>query len=237
MNRREIHISDSTAAAAAIEVLMSSNPRVMLQMPAVHTLIAPPTQAGIQALNSTKNRLPAKNYGSAIGSLARFHALGDREHLPSEFKTAACLTLLEGAFIRLKVTSPEFNSTAIRGGTHQGLLLPQGPHRLLLDEVEEALRPLAEPELFAGKIYSAPLCTSANLSGDPLGSITDERRAEEFFNSQEIPLWIRCNSATGEAGSYPIFAFDGNQCSIERDGPGRREIQARLPASIRFNRE
>lgn len=237
MNRREIHISEPSAIPAVIEVLRSSNPRVMLQMPAVHTLIAPPTQAGIQALNSTKNRLPAKNYGSAIGSLSRFHALGAPEHLPSEFKNAESLSVLEGAFIRLKVTNPNFNSSAIRGGTHQGLLLPQGMHRTLLCELEEALRPLAESELFAGKTYSAPLCTSANLSGDPLGSITDDSRAREFFNLQEIPLWIRCDSATGETGSYPIFAYDGDQGSIERDGPGRREIQARLPKSIRFNRE
>lgn len=237
MNRREIHISEPTAIPAVIEALRSNNPRVMLQMPTVHTLIAPPTQAGIQALNSTKNRLPAKNYGSAIGSLSRFHALGDPDRLPNEFKNAESLRLLEGAFIRLKVTNPHFNSTAIRGGTHQGLLLPQGPHRALLSELEEALHSVAEPELFAGKTYSAPLCTSANLSGDPLGSITDESRARDFFNTQEIPLWIRCDSATGEAGSYPIFAFDGNQGSIERDGPGRREIQARLPASIRFSRE
>jgi len=237
MNRREIHISEPSAIPAVIEVLRSSNPRVMLQMPTVQTLIAPSTQAGVQALNSTKNRLPSKNYGSAIGSVSQFHALGDPEHLPSEFKNAESLSLLEGAFIRLKVADPQDNSTAIRGGTHQGLLLPRGPHRTLLSELEEALRSLAEPGLFAGKTYSAPLCTSANLSGDPLGSITDESRAQEFFHSQEIPLWIRCDTATGEAGSYPILAFDGNYCSIERDGPGRREIQARLPASIRFSRE
>ena len=228
----EVSIHDPGAVALVEQVLHSDHPLVMLQMPTVYTLIAPPTRRGIEALNGTKARLVGKNYGSAIGSTASFHALADRERLPQALREPSSLSILEGSFIRFRIAPIDFSSTAVHNGTHQGLLLAEGPHRHMFKVLEQSLAPLAEPELFGGKNYTSVLCTSANLSGDPLGSITDEARDAAFARDRDVKLWIRCEPLDGELGSFPIFFFDTDRVSVERQGPGMREILYRLPSSI-----
>ena len=119
----------------------------------------------------------------------------------------------------------------VRDGTHQGVLL-DGPHRALFAAIEEGLADTPDPDLFAGHAYTAPLCTSCNMSGDPLGSITDWERARRFAMERDVPLVIRGETAAGAAGSYPIFAIERTRVTIQREGPRMTEIMAALPPRL-----
>jgi hypothetical protein len=230
MRIRELSILDREAVPAVLEALHTAGV-LMLQMPAVFVLLAPATRLGIERLNQAKLRLPMKNYGTAIGNLNRFHAMSQPGSLPPELGTPNQMHCLTGAFIRFAVQAPHFQSPVIQGGTHQGLLV-DGPHRALFRAIEREFQNEPDTGFFGGHRYTAPLCTSANLSGDPLGSITDWERAFEFAKQRQLPLIIRCEETEGEAGSYPIFYFKGNRATIERHGPGEREIMERLPGRL-----
>lgn len=231
MKLREISILDQEAIPAALEALHSKEGVLLLQMPGVFALLAPATKKGVESLNQTKLRLPQKNYGTAIGDIQKFHALASPGSLPHELKRAEDLNCLTGAFIRFAIGRSNFNSAAVRAGTHQGLLV-DGPHRDLFKAVEQSFAHQAEPALFCGHTFSAPLCTSANLSGDNLGSITDWDRAYRFARQRHLSLVIRCEAAQGENGSYPIFYFKDDQATIERHGPREEEIMHRLPERL-----
>ncbi len=231
MKLRELSILDQQAIPAALEALHSKEAVVLLQMPAVFVLLAPATQKGVEALNQTKLRLPQKNYGTAIGDIQKFHALAKPGSLPTELDNPEDLELLTGAFIRFAVGRPDFNSAAVRVGTHQGVLV-EGPHRDLFKAVEQSFALQADRALFCGHAFSAPLCTSANLSGDLLGSITDWDRAYRFANQRQLSLVIRCEPTQENSGSYPIFYFQGDRATIERHGPGEEAIKRRLPERL-----
>ncbi|AEE52924.1 hypothetical protein [Haliscomenobacter hydrossis] len=231
MKLREISILDQEAIPAALEALHSKEGVLLLQMPAVFVLLAPATPKGVESLNQTKLRLPQKNYGTAIGDIQKFHALASPGSLPHELKRAEDLNRLTGAFIRFAIGRSSFNSAAVRAGTHQGVLV-DGPHRDLFKAVEQSFAQQADPALFCGHTFSAPLCTSANLSGDSLGSITDWDRAYRFARQRHLSLVIRCEAAPGENGSYPIFYFKDDQATIERHGPGEEAIMRRLPERL-----
>ncbi|WP_373550042.1 hypothetical protein [Haliscomenobacter sp.] len=231
MKLREISILDQEAIPAALEALHSKEGVLLLQMPAVFVLLAPATKKGVESLNQTKLRLPQKNYGTAIGDIQKFHALASPGSLPHELKRAEDLNRLTGAFIRFAIGRSNFNSAAVRAGTHQGVLV-DGPHRDLFKAVEQSFAHQADPALFCGHTFSAPLCTSANLSGDSLGSITDWDRAYRFARQRHLSVVIRCEAAQGENGSYPIFYFKDNQATIERHGPGEEAIMRRLPERL-----
>lgn len=231
MKLREISILDQEAIPAALEALHSKEGVLLLQMPAVFVLLAPATQKGVESLNQTKLRLPQKNYGTAIGDIQKFHALASPGSLPHELKQAEDLNRLTGAFIRFAIGRSSFNSAAVRAGSHQGVLV-DGPHRDLFKAVEQSFAHQADPALFCGHTFSAPLCTSANLSGDSLGSITDWDRAYHFARQRHLSLVIRCEADQGENGSYPIFYFKDDQATIERHGPGEEAIMRRLPERL-----
>ncbi|MDX2068826.1 MAG: hypothetical protein SFV55_10395 [Haliscomenobacter sp.] len=231
MKLREISILDQEAIPAALEALHSKEGVLLLQMPAVFVLLAPATQKGVESLNQTKLRLPQKNYGTAIGDIQKFHALASPGSLPHELQQAEDLNRLTGAFIRFAIGRSSFNSATVRAGTHQGVLV-DGPHRDLFKAVEQSFAHQADPALFCGHTFSAPLCTSANLSGDSLGSITDWDRAYRFARQRHLSLVIRCEAAQGENGSYPIFYFKDDQATIERHGPGEEAIMRRLPERL-----
>ncbi len=231
MKFRELSILDQQAIPAALEALHSTEGVLLLQMPAVYVLLAPATQKGVDALNHTKLRLPQKNYGTAIGDIQKFHALAFPGALPAELNGPEDLDQLTGAFVRFAIGQPNFNSATVRGGTHQGVLV-EGPHRELFTAVEESFSRQAERNLFCGHAYTAPLCTSANLSGDLLGSITDWDRAYRFAKQRRLSLVIRCEPAPEDSGSYPIFYFQGDKASIERHGPGEEAIKRRLPKRL-----
>ena len=226
---REIDVTDAGAAGAVLDVLRHDV--VMVQMPTVFVLLAPPTIEGAARLDRTKTRLPHKNYGTALGDLERFYALAAPGTLPPELDSAAGLTLLTGAFIRIAVAPETFNSAMVRNGTHQGLLL-EGPHRELFRAVEAGLEDVAEPAMLGGHRFTAPLCTSANVSGHPDGSITTWDRAAAFGRERGVPLVVRCEPTPELVGSYPIFWLQRDRVRLERNGPRMEELRAALPARL-----
>jgi tRNA A37 threonylcarbamoyladenosine synthetase subunit TsaC/SUA5/YrdC len=229
---REMHVTDSGIAEAVIETL--THDVVMVQMPTVFVLLAPPNTDGVRWLNRTKSRLPAKNYGTALGDLESFYALAAPGTLPPELDSVEGLKRLTGAFIRITVAPETFTSPMVRGGTHQGLLL-DGPHRKLFKDVEAGLKATAEPGMMGGHTFTAPLCTSANISGDPDGSIISWDRAYAFGIDRQVPLAVRCEPIPGLVGSYPIFWLQRERIRIERDGPRLEELKAALPTRLFAN--
>lgn len=226
---REIHVSDRGVAEAVLEAL--AHDVVMVQMPTVFVLLAPPTSRGVSWLDRTKSRLPAKNYGTALGDLQRFFAMARPGTLPAELASVEGFQLLTGAFIRITVAPEWFDSPMVRAGTHQGLLL-EGPHRELFKAVEAGLADAAEPSIIGGHTFTAPLCTSANMSGHPDGSITSWERAYEFARDRRVPLVVRCEPTPGVLGSYPILWLQRERVRIARHGPGLEELTAALPARL-----
>jgi tRNA A37 threonylcarbamoyladenosine synthetase subunit TsaC/SUA5/YrdC len=229
MTMRVMHISEPGVAEAAIEAIRRD--AILVQLPTVYVLLAPATRQGVAWLDRSKQRLPNKNYGTAIGDLERFAAMVQPGARPPELEMTERLTILTGAFIRCRVAPADFNSPMVRQGTHQGVLL-EGPHRELFRAIEAGLADMSDPDLLAGHAFTAPLCTSCNMSGDPLGSITDWERARQFASERAVPLVIRGGAATGQAGSYPIFALERDRITIEREGPRLAEIQAALPSRL-----
>lgn len=228
---KELHVSEGGITEEILRVFNSEKPVIMFQLPSVYTLFAPPTKAGAKALNEAKQRLAGKNYGTAIGSLDSFCSMAMENSLPSELSSAEALKLLTGAFIKINIAPADFNSVVVRDGTHQGVLL-DAPHRDVFIKIEEGLKEIAEPALFSGKHFTAPLCTSANKSGDPLGSITDWERAYRFAKDRGIGLVIRSEQASGPPGSYPIFHLTPEKIRIKRSGPGEEEIKRKLPQHL-----
>jgi tRNA A37 threonylcarbamoyladenosine synthetase subunit TsaC/SUA5/YrdC len=229
-----LDILHAEASAELLRVMHSEFPVAMLQLPAVFALIAPSNAAGVEALNTAKRRLSGKHYGSAIGGLREFLAMADPDYLPEIFqKDEASLCALEGSFIRLSVGEAAIETPTITGGTHQGLLLAEGPERALFKAIERSFQHSEPNEVFAGARYYAPICTSANLSGDPLGSITDMHRAIEFMGDCNIPLLLSNDAGSAlETGSYPIFAFERNTVRVMRQGPAQERILRALPSTI-----
>lgn len=226
---REIHITDRDTPQLVAEAMRDNV--VMVQMPTVFVLIAPANAEGAERLNGTKVRQPNKNYGTALGSLEDFYEMARPGSLPEELNSLDAFKTLTGSFIRMSVADKDVNTVMVREGTHQGLLL-EGTHRDLFRYVEDATRDLADPSIIGGHRFAAPLCTSANVSGDPEGSITDWDRAWEFGKSRKVPLVVRCDETPSELGSYPIFWLKENSISVERDGPGLEKVKAVLPSRL-----
>jgi tRNA A37 threonylcarbamoyladenosine synthetase subunit TsaC/SUA5/YrdC len=229
---REVHISDPDTVNAVIDTLRHDV--VMLQMPTVFVLLAPPNSDGVERLDRTKIRLPNKNYGTALGDLESFYAMALPGTLPPELDSVERMKVLSGAFIRITVVPSNFNSAMVRNGTVQGLLL-EGPHRELFKAVEASFKDMVEPSLVGGHRFAAPLCTSANISGHPDGSIVSWNQAYAFGVERNIPLVVRCESEEGLVGSYPIFWLQRDRVRIERDGPRMEELKAALPARLFLN--
>ncbi|MDG2083374.1 MAG: hypothetical protein P8K66_00275 [Planctomycetota bacterium] len=227
---KTIHIEDTGAIETIVERVRHEV--VLLQLPTVYTLIAAPTREGVEQLNAHKNRLEGKNYGTVLGRADRFLDQARDGEMPKHFNVATRLEDMQGAFIRTVFTDRKFNSSVIREGTHQSLVL-DGIHRSLFRHAEESLSDQYDRELWGGCEISNLLCTSANLSGDPLGSITDLSRAEHFSKSRGIGLFVRCQESQHEKGSYPIFEFSGQRVSIRREGPGMEKLIERFPQQLR----
>ena len=228
---KQVHLSDPEAVGLACDVLRGPAPVFMLQMPTVFALVAAPTSRGVAALNQCKRRLPGKTYGSLIGRIDAFRALAQSDALPQALQGPGALDCFEGAFMRVSVAPEHMNTPTVHGGTHQGLLM-RGPHRAFFEALEAHCASQAEPALFCGHSYTAPLGSSANLSGDPLGSITEWARARELAVARAVSLVVRCEPAVGPAGSFPVFRLRPHQVTLERSGPGDAQIRARLPAHL-----
>ncbi|HIA27605.1 MAG TPA: hypothetical protein EYN79_05725 [Planctomycetes bacterium] len=214
---RTIDIDDSGAFGQIIDEL--ENDAVLIQLPPVYVLVATATSAGVGHLDRLKIRQPNKNYGTMMGDIDRFWQNVDTSLLPEGFRTPEAIEEMSDLFFRCPFTDPSFHSSVIRNGTHQSLAL-DGVHRQLVCEIEAAFEDRAEPEMWAGKHFTAPIATSCNLSGDPLGSIVDEARALDFAASRGVGLFVTGEAGVGELGSYPILALEEDRVSIQREGPG-----------------
>ncbi len=224
-----IDIQDSGAFDVILERV--KNEAVLLQLPTVYTLVAAPTRHGVEQLDHLKDRLSGKNYGTVMGSCSRFLDQALDGAMPSYFRSASRLERLTGAFVRTAFADVEANSPVIRGGTHQSLIL-EGVHRDLFRQAELVLAASVDQELWCGRRVSSLLCTSANLSGDPLGSITDRERAMEFAQQRDVGLVVTCDMARTGLGSYPIFELGPEAISIQREGPGLRRLLSEVPAAL-----
>ena len=212
---RCLDIASPGTAGAVIDQLRFAP--VLLVLPPVYALIAAPTARGVAGLDRMKMRLPGKNYGTAVGDLAHFWNLVDPSSIPTDFHGPTELENTHDVFFRCSVSQPKTQTSVIRDGTHQTLILG-GAYRRLISEIEAAFARDAEPGLFAGHRFSAPLITSCNISGDPLGSITDESRGREFIRDRGVGLWVRGSDPSSETGSYPIIELENKGLSIRREG-------------------
>ncbi len=225
---QEVELSDPSALGLALDVLRSANPVFLLRMPAVYALVAPPTVRGARALDAVKQRLPGKTDGSMIGARAAFRGRAAPAAHPPAFAEADALSCFEDAVVRLRLQGPPNSTAVVRDGSHQGLLFGAGAHRDFALGLEAGLTDAREPELFGGSVYTVALCTSANLSGDPQGSIVDESRAAAFAQERGVQRWVRAPEGEGVPGSYPVFSLSSDGCTVERDGPGRARIERRV---------
>ena len=228
---KEIDIQDSSVFEGVMKAF-DENPVILIQFPDVFGLMAIPNQIGVKGLDQTKNRLPGKYYGSVVGRVEKFFGLQeDSERLPF-LKGPGDFKLLEGSILRVRIDGSEINSAAVCEGTHQSLLFKEGPIRSLFQKLEEAFEPIADSSLFGGRSFSAPLCTSANISGHENGSIVDLDVVRTFGRQKRIPLLIRSESLPVPGGSFPILTLQKNGISVQRTGPGIEEIKAKFPSEI-----
>ncbi|MEM7371001.1 MAG: hypothetical protein AAF587_20470 [Bacteroidota bacterium] len=205
---------------------------VIVQLPRVFVLLAAPTAKGAAQLDRLKSRQANKNYGTAIGDLSQFVKLSRPDSLPEEFTSAQDFSRLTGCFLRVYVSPPNFDSTVIRGGTHQGVIL-EGIHRRLFKDIEQSFQSVDTAGIWGEQAYFAPLCTSCNISGDPKGSITSLDRAIEFAQDRQVDLLVTSPSAKGEMGSYPIFGIYKDGIQIHRIGPNLDQYQAMIPGHLK----
>lgn len=229
---KTISIYQPNAFRDILRVFRSENPVVLIQLPAVFALFAPPNQAGVTALDKSKSRLPGKNYGSAVGSLSKYFSNFATDALHPSIRSGDQLRFIEGSFVHVRFTDTNFNSATIRNGTHLGLIMPEGVHRKLYTMLEMLMQADAELKLYNGKHYTAPICTSANVSGQ--GSITELDKAIEFGKARDIPLFISYSEMNEDKGSFPIFSFNCENVSILRKGPGMERIRKQFPPEFKF---
>ena len=224
---RGLDIHSPATAGAVIDHLRFGP--VLIVLPSVYALLAAPTGYGVAGLNRMKKRLPGKNYGTAAGELSNFWEMVDETSIPSGFEGPNELESTHDVFFRCRVSDSRTQTQAVRNGTHQTLILSD-PYRSLMCEIEAAFRHEADPALFGGHSFSAPLITSCNLSGDPLGSITDKARGHEFIHRRNVGLWVRESGSAHETGSYPILELEKSGISIQREGGSirHRELYKRF---------
>lgn len=224
-----LSISDPAALDVATEAIRQGP--ILIQFPSVFALLAAPTSKGAQQLDATKVRLASKNYGTAIGSLSRFVAQAQPESLPAEFTHCEQFKALTGSFIRLKFHYETVQSATIRNGTHQSLLL-DGIYRSLFKGLEKSFEAYPAELMWNYRNYSAPLCTSCNVSGDPEGSIVTYDKAYQFAKARGVQLFITARQAVREKGSYPILGFEAHKVSIHRQGPGLAMFKEKIPKRL-----
>jgi hypothetical protein len=229
---KEIEIQEIDALQACLQAYQSF-PVVMIQFPEVFGLMAMPNKEGVDGLNRVKSRLPEKYYGSVIGNTHKFLGLGIDSGNLAYLNSEEDILKLEGSIIRIRVDKDEKSSFACLNGTHQGLLFKESPTRELFKKLEIAFETSADPTLFLGHSYSAPLCTSANLSGHPDGSITNLENARIFGKKMGISLLLRASDYIAtEKGSYPVLALEKSRILVERKGPGLDEIISRFEPGL-----
>lgn len=214
----EIDLNSPQLTETVKEIFLSAQPLIMLELRSVYGLLAPNTPAGILALNTCKNRLPGKTYGSISGNMESVRGLVGLPPVPDN--------LFDGFILRLtlKNQAPEKVSA---GGKHQ-ILFEKPAISKLVSELEQITIGAGLDLNFRNPDYAGPLCTSANLSGVIGGAITELAEARAFCAERGINLLIHSGMLGEKKGSYPIFSFDGKSFKKERSGPGEEELWSQL---------
>ena len=221
---REIHFMSSDVHQLITDVMESDFPVFILELRGVYGLVAPHSAQGVNALNRAKERKPGKYYGSLAGNLEPLMTITPPNSI---VRKPAVIPMLEGCFIRFKTDAPGLNETRCQG-THQVLIEHESIRALALI-LENATTQTNSKQA----IIPYPLCTSANMSGDPNGSITNESEALTFGVKRHIPLFIHTGMKGNDLGSYPIIEelADG-RLRIVRQGPNGEETLRNLQSLI-----
>ena len=197
---------------------------IIVHLNNVFAVVALPNKKGVDFLNLVKNRKHGKCYGSLISDTHEFvnNSILDSE---TKFRLTNCLEqgILDNSFIRIPWNNSG-NPQLIMNGTHQGLKTTE-PVLSFCHLIEQRLI-----QKNGGVMINSLICSSANISGDPRGSITDRALAIQFGKERGIDLFVEFDFPKNkvESGSFPIFSFNEMTFSIERKGPGCHEIESRL---------
>jgi len=200
---------------------------IIVDLNNVFAVVALPNKKGVDFLNHVKNRKPGKCYGSLISDANQFvnSSILDSD---TKFRLTNCMEqgILDNSFVRIPWNDSE-NSQLIMNGTHQGLKTTE-PILSFCHLIEKRLIQNGDDFMIKSLI-----CSSANISGDPRGSITDRSEAIQFGRDRGVDLFVEFDfpNTEVESGSFPIFSFQNMTFSIERKGPGYREIESLLSQS------
>jgi hypothetical protein len=225
---KEINLTDHNFAETVLNVFSSDNPVIILEFTGTYGLVAPNSIKGANCMDKTKNRLEGKYYGSILGNCEAF-----RKILPSnfEFKKEDIISIFEGAFIRFEVDSKVPNSKVAKNGRHQ-VLVENPAFRKQIEIVELMMMKAHSSSDFFVENYQGLLCTSANISGDPNGAITDLERVIEFGKNKGVELIVHSGLLIKTHGSYPSFYLGKEEMTIERKGYRDAEIFAEAKKRI-----
>lgn len=200
---------------------------IIVDLNNVFAVVALPNKKGVDFLNHVKNRKPGKCYGSLISDASQFvnSSILDSD---TKFRLTNCLEqgILDNSFVRIPWNDTVI-SQLIMNGTHQGLKTTE-PILSFCHLIEKRLIQNGDDFMIKSLI-----CSSANISGDPKGSITDRGEAIQFGRDRGVDLFVEFDfpNTEVESGSFPIFSFQNMTFSIERKGPGYREIESLLSQS------
>lgn len=197
---------------------------IIVDLNHVFAVVALPNERGAESLSVVKNRKPGKCYGSLITDV---HPFLNSSFLDPETKSRLTHCMVQGilndAFVRVpwgKSNNPHLTLN----GTHQGLKTTE-PILSFCRLIEQQLIRNGE-----GFMMENLICSSANISGDPRGSITERNDAIQFGEDRRVNLFVEFDfpKTEVESGSFPIFSFQNMSFSVARTGPKCHEIQSQL---------
>ncbi len=219
---KEINLTDPDFAESVVNIFNSDNPVIILEFTGNYGLVAPNTLLGAIALDNSKARLDGKYYGSILGYCEAFRKIL-QSHIESNLQDI--ISIFERAFIRFDVDCKNPNSKVVKDCRHQ-VLIENATFRKQIELVELEMMKIHESSDFFVENYQGLLCTSANISGDPNGAITEIDRVIEFGQSKGIELIVHSGLMKEKLGSYPSFYIGKDKISIERKGHRDTEILA-----------
>ena len=225
---KEINLKDDNFAEIVEGVFKSDNPVIILEFSGNYGLVSPNSLLGTSTLDNSKTRLDGKYYGSILGN---FDAI--RKILPSHIESNLkdFISIFERAFIRFDVDAKNTNSKVVKDGRHQ-VLIENPAFRKRIELVELKMMEGHPTSDFFNVNYQGLLCTSANISGDPNGAITDLDKVIEFGKNKGIELLVHSGLMKQKIGSYPSFYIGKEDISIERKGYRDAEILAQAKERI-----
>lgn len=198
----------------------------LIDLGCVFALIALPNQNGLEFIDKTKKRLPGKAYGSVVGDSIDFVRKSELDLSSKQLLFEAIKTgIISNFFLRLPWKGGD--NGLVLNGTHQGLVL-SGEYHDFFSELNTIISASNQCNLISG--LSSVICSSANYSGHPDGSITDLNDALIFADENNIDLLIKFKQSPKMKikGSFPIFSINNRLFRIERGGPGVETVKFNL---------